>query len=323
MKAIRVSRFGGPEVLQYVDVPIPEPGPGQVRIAVRAAGVNPVDIGNRADGTWAGIGLPWTPGYDVAGVIDAVGAEVAGVPVGTRVMAMTDFPRRAGGYAEYVLVEHDAVAELTDGTPYSDAAAAPIAAETALEVLRRLNLGGDKRLLVLAASGGVGSYLIQLAALHGLRIVAMGNAKHHQRLHNLGADLCVDYRAAEANERIAATGPIAAIADLAGGDELMRRFELLGSGGQVAAIATPTVDVDLLLDRNITFHGVLIGNDGARTREIATLLGSGRLSSSVASVLPLADAAHAHRLVESRHAGGKVVLVPDPSRSEFEQPRTT
>jgi NADPH:quinone reductase len=319
MKAIRVSRFGAPEVLQYVDVPIPEPGPGQVRVAVHAAGVNPVDIGNRADGTWAGIGLPWTPGYDVAGVIDAVGADVAGVHVATRVMAMTDFPRGAGGYAEYVVVEQDAVAELADNTPYSVAAAAPIAAETALEVLRRLNLGVGERLLVLAASGGVGSYLVQLAALGGLQTVAMGNPEHHERLHKLGADLCMDYRAAEANERIAATGPVAAIADLVGGEELMRRFELLGSGGQVAAIQTPALNVDLLLDRNITFHGVLIGNDGARTREIAALLGGGRLSSSVVSVLPLADAAQAHRLVESRHAGGKVVLVPDPSRSEFDQ----
>ena len=317
MKATRVSRFGGPEVLQYVDVPIPEPEPGQVRIAVRAAGVNPVDIGNLADGTWAGIALPWIPGYDVAGVIDAVGADVTGVRVGTRVMAMTDFPRGAGGYAEYAVVEHDAVAELADNTPYSVAAAAPIAAETALEVLRRLDLGVGERLLVLAASGGVGSFLVQLAALRGLRTVAMGRPEHHQRLHNLGANLCVDYRAAEANERIAATGPVAAIADLVGGEELMRRFELIGSGGQVAAIATPAVDVDLIVDRNITFHGVLIGNDGARTREIAALLGSGLLSSSVVTVLPLADAAQAHRLVGSRHAGGKVVLVPDPSRSEF------
>jgi NADPH:quinone reductase len=322
VKAIRISKFGDPEVLEYVDVPAPQPGPRQVRIAVHAAGTNPVDTGNRKGRASVSLDLPWTPGYDVAGVVDAVGEHVDQLSIGERVMAMTGFPHGAGGYAEYVVVDADAVAALAAETSYVLAAAAPLAAGTALEIVNRLQLPAGQRLLVLAASGGVGSYLLQLAALRGVDTMAMGSVEHHDRMRDLGATVCVDYRRDDATTEIERLGgQVDAIADLVGGGELMKRISILRDGGQVASIQTPELDVSHVLDRNISFHGVLIGDDGARTRELAALLASGQLVSIVAEILPMSNADEAHRILESRHAGGKVILVPDSVFSATERAR--
>jgi NADPH:quinone reductase len=133
-----------------------------VRIAVHAAGVNPVDAGNRADGRWAGQGLPCILGYDVAGAIDSVGPGVSGLAPGDRVMAMTHFPDGAGGYAEFTVVEAGLAAPIGSATSFVDPAATPLTAGTACLVLSRLGLPAVGRLLVLGASGGVGLFLLQL-----------------------------------------------------------------------------------------------------------------------------------------------------------------
>src|SRR3954462_15175702 len=125
MRAVVIEWFGGPEVLRVADVPDPQPGPREIRIAVHAAGTNPVDASNRSDGSWAGIELPHVPGYDVAGVVDQVGEGVEAITTGDRVMAMTPFPRGAGGYAELVVVDAALVATLPDGVSLVEAAAVP------------------------------------------------------------------------------------------------------------------------------------------------------------------------------------------------------
>ena len=140
MRAVLVSEFGGPEQLRLAEVADPVAGPGQVRIAVHAAGVNPVDAGNRADGAWAGLHVPCIVGYDVAGVIDSVGSEVSGLVPGDRVMAMTHFPDGAGGYAEFVVVGAALAAPVSPALSFVEAAATPLAAGTALVVLSRLAL---------------------------------------------------------------------------------------------------------------------------------------------------------------------------------------
>src|SRR5436190_21873181 len=156
MRAVLVSEFGGPEQLRLGQAADPVAGPGQVRIAVHAAGVNPVDAGNRADGRWAGLAVPCILGYDVAGVIDSVGAGVSGLAPGDRVMAMTHFPDGAGGYAELAVVDAGLAAPIAATTSFADAAATPVAAGTAQVVMSRLKLAAGSRLLVLGASGGVG-----------------------------------------------------------------------------------------------------------------------------------------------------------------------
>ena len=310
MKAVLVSEFGGPEQLRLVRAADPVAGPGQVRIAVHAAGVNPVDAGNRADGRWAGLRVPCILGYDVAGVIDSVGSGVTGLAPGDRVMAMTHFPDGAGGYAEFAVVDAGLAAPIGAAISFADAAATPLAAGTAQVVLSRLGLPAASRLLVLGASGGVGLFLLQLAAAAGIITIGVGRQAMHDQMSALGAAACIDYTREDvaARARALAGGPVDAIADLVGGTLTAAALPALRPGGQIAAIATPELDLDPLLEANITFHGVLIGDDGSRTRMLAALLDRRALRPVVSHLLPLAAAAEAHRILERGHAGGKIVL---------------
>ena len=310
MRAVMVSEFGGPEQLQLAQVADPVAGPGQVRIAIHAAGVNPVDVGNRADGRWAGLHVPCILGYDVAGVIDSVGGGVTGLAPGDRVMAMTHFRDGAGGYAEFAVVDAGLAAPIGAATSFAEAAATPVAAGTALVVLSRLGLPAASRLLVLGASGGVGLFLLQLAAAAGIMTIGVGRQAMHAQMSALGAAWCIDYtREDVARRTLALAGaPVDAIADLVGGTLAATALPALRPCGQIAAIATPELDLDPLLDANITFHGVLIGDDGDRTRALAALLDRRALRPVISQVLPLAAAAEAHRILERGHAGGKIVL---------------
>jgi NADPH:quinone reductase-like Zn-dependent oxidoreductase len=310
MRAVLVSEFGGPDQLRLGQAADPVAGPGQVRIAVHAAGVNPVDAGTRADGRWAGLRVPCILGYDVAGVIDSVGEGVSGLAPGDRVMAMTHFPDGAGGYAELAVVDAGLAAPISAAVSFADAAATPLAAGTALLVLSRLSLPAASRLLVLGASGGVGLFLLQQAAAAGVVPVGVGRQAMHAQMSALGAAACIDYTREDvaARARALAGGPVDAIADLVGGTLTAAALPALRPGGQIAAIATPELDLDPLLEANITFHGVLIGDDGDRTRALAALLDRQALRPVVSHVLPLAAAAEAHRIVERRHASGKIIL---------------
>ena len=310
MKAVILSEFGGPEQLGLADAADPVPGDGQVLIRVHAAGVNPVDAYNRADGSWAGISLPCILGYDIAGVVESLGPGVAGLSPGDRVMAMAHFPDGGGAYAELAVVDVAQVARIGPGTSFAEAAATPLAGGTAWLVLARLALRPGSRLLVLGASGGVGLFLLQLAAHRGIETIAVGRSAMHKQMLTLGASCCIDYTQEEPDQRAIqrAGGPVDAIADLVGGPRLAIALGGLRPGGQVAAIETPQLDLDPLLDANLTFHGVLIQDDGQRTRELAALLAERALQPVISHQLPLADAAEAHRILDQRHTGGKIVL---------------
>jgi len=310
MRAMVVEEFGGPEQLRLARMADPVPGRGQVRVAVHAAGVNPVDTGNRADGSWAGLSAPCVLGYDIAGVIEAVGPCVTDLAPGDRVMAMTHFRDGAGGYAELAVLDAGLVAPIAATTSFADAAATPLAAGTAQVVLSRLALPAGSRLLVLGASGGVGLFLLQLAARAGIAAIGVGRHAMHVQMMSLGAAACVDYTREDVAQRAVdlAGGPVDAVADLVGGRLASAAVAALRPGGQIAAIATPVLDLDPLLDANITFHGVLIHDDGQRTRALAALLAEGSLRPVVSHLLPLTAAPQAHRIVEGGHAGGKIVL---------------
>jgi len=310
MRAVVVRAFGGPEQLRLAEVADLVPGPGQVLVTVHAAGVNPVDAGNRADGSWAGLSAPCILGYDIAGVISGIGPGTGGLAAGDRVMAMTHFPDGAGGYAEQAVVDAGLAAPIAASISFTDAAAVPLAGGTAQIVLSRLGLPAGARLLVLGASGGVGLFLLQLAAAAGITAIGVGRRAMHEQMLRLGAAACIDYTRENVAERamVLAGGPVDAIADLVGGALASAALRALRPGGQIAAIATPVLDLDPVLDANISFHGVLIQDDGERTRALAALLGTGVLRPVVSHVLPLAAAAEAHRILESRHTGGKIIL---------------
>lgn len=177
-------------------------------------------------------------------------------------------------------------------------------------MLTRLALPAGGSLLVLGASGGVGLFVLQLAAAAGITAIGVGRQAMHEQMVSLGASYCIDYTREDVTRgAIAAVGgPVDAIADLVGGTMAQTVLAALRPGGQIAAIATPVLDLDPILDGNITVHGVLIQDNGDRTRRLAALLADGTLLPVVSHVLPLAAAAEAHRIIESGHAGGKVVL---------------
>jgi len=305
-----VREFGGPEQMRLAEVPGLAPGPAQLLVTVHAAGVNPVDAGNRADGSWAGLTVPCILGYDIAGVVDRAGPGISGLAPGDRVMAMTHFPDGAGGYAEQAVVDAGLAAPIGAAISFTDAAAVPLAAGTAQVVLSRLGLPPGARLLVLGGSGGVGIFLLQLATVAGISTIGVGRKAMHEQMLRMGAASCIDYTSEDVAERavMLADGPVDAIADLVGGTLASAALQALRPGGQIAAIATPVLDLDPLLDANVSFHGVLIQDDGERTRALAALLNNGALRPVVSHVLPLAAAAEAHRILERRHTGGKIVL---------------
>ena len=317
MRAMVVEEFGGPEHLRLADVAEPMAGPGEVRISVHAAGTNPVDASNRADGSWAGLTAPCVLGYEVAGIVEQVGPGVTGLAAGHRVMAMTHFPDGAGGYAELVVVTADQVARIGPSTSFVAAAATPVAAGTAAIVLGRLSLAPGSRLLVLGASGGVGGFLLQLAALEGITTIAVGRRALHEQMIALGAAACIDYTGEDVAARATqlAGGRVDAVADLVGGSILATVVPALRPGGAIAAIETPRLDLDPLLDANLTFHGVLLQDDGDRTRRLADLLDTGTLRPVISRTLPLSEAARAHLLLEQGHSGGKIVLTMTPATS--------
>ena len=310
MRAMVVREFGGPEQMRLAEVPGLAPGPAQLLVTVHAAGVNPVDAGNRADGSWAGLSAPCILGYDIAGVVDGAGPGVSGLAPGDRVMAMTHFPDGAGGYAEQAVVDAGLAAPIGAAISFTEAAAVPLAAGTAQVVLSRLGLPPGARLLVLGGSGGVGMFLLQLATVAGISTIGVGRKAMHEQMLRMGAASCIDYTSEDVAERavMLADGPVDAIADLVGGTLASAALQALRPGGQIAAIATPVLDLDPLLDANVSFHGVLIQDDGERTRALAALLNNGALRPVVSHVLPLAAAAEAHRILERRHTGGKIVL---------------
>ena len=311
MKAVVVDGFGGPEHMGVRDVPMPDPLPHQVRVKVAAAGVNPVDICNRTDGSWAQLTSPCILGYDIAGTVNAVGESVRGLQPGDAVMAMTPFPQGQGGYAEYTVLDENLVAQLDASADLTAAASIPLAAGTAWEVVERLQPSGSK-MLVLGASGGVGLFLLQLAAARGIRVIGMGRERNHAVMLANGAQGCVDYTSSNPFEEATRLigGPFDSIADLVGGPMATTGQGHLRDDGAIAAIATSELDIDLLIDANQSFHGVLIRDDGDRLRKLAELFTSGTLRTHVTHVLPLEDVVEAHRLVDSGEAAGKVVLTP-------------
>ena len=309
MRAVTVTEFGNPGVLEIRELPTPDPAPGQVRIAVAAAGLNPVDAYNVEDPSWAGVQLGFVPGYDIAGTVDAVGAGVDPTLVGRRAMAMTAFPQGQGGYAEFAVVDETLVGYLTDDADLQAAASIPLAAGTAFEAVSRVADAGP-HVLVIGASGGVGLFALQFAHHGDLEPVALGRSRSHEVMRGCGAAHCVDYTAPDAIAEAAsrAGGSFDAIIDLAGGSLTQQAQPYLRDDGVICAIATPELDIDSLIDHNQSFHGLLIRDNGRRMRTIAELYTLGRLKTHVTAVLPLDQAAEAQRLLASGEAGGKVVL---------------
>ena len=300
-KAYVFTRNGGPEVEALVDQDPPAPGPGELLVAVRAAGVNPVDWKLRTGYTRPGSApkpFPVVLGSEAAGVVEAVGPGVEGFAAGDEVFGNP----LTGGYAEYTLLPVTVTAHKPAGLPFADAAVLPVAAATAYDGVRQLGLAPGATLLVTGAGGGVGSAAVQLARHAGVQVIGVASAAKKEFVASLGA-VHVESGAGLADRvRAAAPGGIDAVFDLAGGDTLREAAALLADPAALISAGVKALVAEL--------GGAPV--ERARTAAVldavADLAVAGVLRTHITRTYPLTAAGEALRLVEEGHALGKTVI---------------
>lgn len=308
------------EPLALVELPTPEPAPDQVRVAVRAIGVNPVDWKMREHGPlrlaarWIGPPPPVVVGVDFAGVVDAVGARAAGFRAGDRVVGGTDFSRRQrGSYADTVLVRPDQLCPLPDAVDFETAGALPVAGVTAwLSVVALGRLGAGEGALVLGASGGVGQLAVQIAKhVRGGRVVAVCSARNAGLVEGLGADLVIDYGRGDALAQARPHGPYRVVIDCVGSYAGAGCRALLAPGGRHVLVSGDSAGaIAQLLVPPFSSRPVLGRPTRARLEPVVAAVAAGRVRVTIAHRLPLAEAEEAHRLSRTGRVAGKIVLLP-------------
>jgi NADPH:quinone reductase-like Zn-dependent oxidoreductase len=305
MRAIRQRSLGGPEVLELVDVPRPEPGPTEVLVRVTGAGVNPVDWKVRARGGLLG-DPPFTVGWDVAGVVEELGRGVTRFAPGDRVFGMPRFPREAAAYAEYVTAPSRQFALIPDSIGDVEAAALPLAGLTAWQALvETAAVGQGSRVLVIAAAGGVGHLAVQIARARGAHVIGTARSEKHGFLASLGVDEAVDYT----------TGPVAGrvqdvdvVLDLLGGEAAVDALSTLRDGGIVVTVTGDALRLRELAADRVRVAGLLVEPDRLGMESLAALADDDALRAHVSETFPLADAARAHEAIETGRTLGKIVL---------------
>lgn len=331
MRAIEISEPGGPDVLRVAERPIPDPGPGEVRIRVRAAGVNRPDVMQRLGLYPPPVGASDIPGLEVAGEIDAVAPDVAGLRPGDAVCALLS----GGGYADY------AVAPAVQCLPlpwaeetlphdrFTLAAGLPEAVCTVwTNLVERAGLSAGETLLVHGGTSGIGTTAIQIATALGAAVFAtVGSEEKCRAAERLGARLAINYRTADFVDAVkTATGGrgVDVILDIVGGEYLDRNLRTLATGGRLVQIAVQagpkaTIDLARVMTRRLTITGSTlrprsVAEKGALVdavrRQVWPLVAEGRIRPVIDAVFPLAQAADAHRRIESGVHVGKVVLRP-------------
>ncbi|MFI1719087.1 NADP-dependent oxidoreductase [Streptomyces sp. NPDC053513] len=310
MRAISQDTHGTVEVLQEVVVPRPVAGPGRILVAVRAAGVNPTDWKHRAGPLFLDR-LPLVLGWDVSGVVEAVGYGVTVFKPGDEVFGMLPYPHGVGAYAEYVTGPARAFAHKPAGIDHVRAGALPLAALTAYQaIVDTAGVGPGQRVLIHAAAGGVGHLAVQIAKARGAYVIGTASAPKHAFVRSLGADEVIDYRTTDFAE---AVQDVDMVLDPMSGDTRTRSLDVLRPGGTLVSLLPPT-DPDepaRAAAKGVRVETLLVEADHAGMNAIAALVASGALRPHVEAVFPLAEAAEAHTLGETCRTTGKLVLTVD------------
>ncbi|MET0725416.1 MAG: NADP-dependent oxidoreductase [Leifsonia sp.] len=313
MRALVIDRTGSADELHIAEVAKPLRIADEALVRVLAASVNPIDVKTRSGrGTAAAIAsFPFVGGSDFSGVVEAVPYAAYPFPVGTPVFGMGRVPRLGGSFAEYVTVASTALAVKPDGISHIEAAAVPVAAQTAWGMVVQLGGAGyGKRMLIHAGAGGVGHFAVQFARLRGAHVIATASAANAGFLRELGAHVTIDYRTERFEEVVA---DIDVVIDLVGNvhdDTGSRSLDVLRRGGLIVNAPTgswPTMREEAE-DRGVRATGYNVAADGRVLAEIAQLLATGEVRAHVDRVFDLADGAEAQRLVEGGHVRGKVVI---------------
>jgi NADPH2:quinone reductase len=316
VRAIGIREFGGRDKLERLELPEPKIPPDGVKIRIRAAGVNPVDWKlreGRLDPAFPHF-FPVVPGWDAAGVVEAVGPSVVEVAPGDEVFA---YCRKhfigEGTYAEYVTVPVTYVAHKPARLSFEEAGAVPLVGLTAYQALFfAAGLTAGETVLVYGASGGVGGFAVQIAVAAGAEVIAVAREEHEEYVLGLGAYEVIDYTNQDvvAATRDLVPGGVDVVLDVVGGETLARAVEMVRDEGRIVSIAQPPTD-DRFRARGIHPSYVFVRPDGEQLEELGELVENEQLVVHLHEVVPLEEAARAHELLENGHVRGKVVLRVD------------
>ena len=308
MKAERIHAFGGPQVMQLEDIPMPSPGRDELLVRVHAAGVNPSDW-KRREGKLGPLALPAVLGRDYSGVVEAIGNGVTDFHVGDAVFGVA--ATGSGSFAEYLLARPSESAKTPPGLDHLHAAALPVSALTAWQTLfDTADLQAGQSVLVHGAAGGVGCIAVQLARWKGAHVIGTASSDNLDLVHGLGADEVVDYRTTRFEDVV---HDVDVVLDTIGGETQDRSWRVLRRGGILVSIvqATPAGKPASYGVRGVFVVERPRGDELAR---IADLVASGQLRLNIATVLPLSEARKALELSESHHARGKIVIAVADAR---------
>lgn len=306
MKAVRIHQYGGPEVLKFEDAPRPQPAAGELLIRIHAAAVNPVDWKIREGHLKERVAysLPLILGWDLSGTVEATGPGATRLQKGDDVFTRPDIARN-GAYAEYIVVRESEVAHKPKSIDHVHAAAIPLAALTAWQALfdaARLSTG--QKVLIHAASGGVGSFAVQLARGKGAHVIGTASGRNQSFITELGVNEAIDYGKTRFDEIV---HDVDVVFDTIGGDVQQRSWRVLKKGGiLISIVSAPSPE-------EAAKHGVrqayvFVQPNATELAEIVRLVDTGRVKPFVETVLPLSEARKAQELSESGHTRGKIVL---------------
>ena len=324
MYAMALESWGSKELVR-VEMPTPEPRRGQVRVAVHAAGVNPVDWKMRSSGPLRlaarairplrGPRGPIILGVDFAGVIEAVGSNVGDLVVGQRVVGGTDFSRgQHGSYADTVVVDASQVCALPDNVSFDDASTLPVAGVTAWMALTEFRpMTADRSALVLGASGGVGQFAVQIAkhSWNAAMVVGVCSGPNTALVRGLGADVAIDYKTGDALEQARAHGPFDVIVDCSGSYRASQCRSLLAPSGRHVMVAgdSPAAMLQIFVP---PFRSRTILGRATRSRlgSVVDAVAGKHVTVNIAARMPLAEVEAAHRQSQTGRMTGKLVLLP-------------
>ncbi len=309
MKAIRMHDYGAIEALVYEEVAKPTPAADEVLIQVKAAGVNPVDwkIVEGFGKGWLGHAIPHILGCDVAGVVEAVGSKVTKCKAGDAVYGYTNLARE-GTYAEFVIAKEAEVTAKPAALDFNNAAALPVATLTASQALFGLaGLAAGQKVLIHAASGGVGSMAVQLAKAQGAYVIGTASARNAEFVKSLGADDVIDYTTTKFEDVVK---DVDVVVDLIGGETQQRSYAVLKQGGFLVAASQPP---DAETAKAYGVQSAMVGAEpsGAKLAEITQLVEAGKIKTFVEKVFPLSEAKAALNLSKQGRTRGKIVLIPE------------
>ncbi|MEY2194792.1 zinc-binding alcohol dehydrogenase family protein [Neobacillus sp. BF23-41] len=324
MKAVRLTEYGGPEVLNLVDIEKPVPTGHEVLIEIKAIGVNYADTARREGQYVVKTPLPFIPGAEIAGVVAAVGDQVTKVKPGTRIVTLIE----SGGYAEYALADERSLIPIPEQLDFQNAVALPLQGLSAYHILKTMGrLEKGESVLVHAAAGGVGTIAVQLAKLFGAgKVIATASSAEKLALaQEMGADVLINYTEPDWEQQVLeATGGkgVNVALEMVGGDVFNKTVKCLATFGRLVVFGAASGEQSRLypsslMARNQSVIGFFLPQIMRKPEllqpslvELLTYLGAGKLKLTIGGVFPLEDAAKVHTLLQSRKTQGKLILVP-------------